>query len=112
MQPHEALHTYMNQYVKVTMKDGKRFKGYVVKIDRDHAILAVPHDDDDSSYYSASDSREHRFFPFFWLGLPLAFIAGVAATRPYRYPSPVYPSAAYPYPPYYPYGYPYGYGYY
>lgn len=113
MQNNETIHQHLNRYVKITMKDGKSYKGYIVKIEKDHAILASPHEGDESTAYPNSESRESRFFPFFWLALPLAYIAGVASRRPYRYPAPYYPSAAYPYPPYYPYGYPYyGYGYY
>ncbi|HJV46938.1 MAG TPA: hypothetical protein VJ824_14565 [Bacillota bacterium] len=107
---HQLCTAHINKFVKVTMKDGKGHKGYIVGFEGDHVILAAPHETDESSYQIAADSRQYRFFPFFWIGLPLAFIAGVAARRPYRYPCPTYPCSAYPYPPYYPYGYP-GYGY-
>ncbi|WCK52646.1 hypothetical protein PP175_14525 [Aneurinibacillus sp. Ricciae_BoGa-3] len=90
----QTCQTNIYKFVRVRMADGKVHKGYIVNVDNDHVTLAVPGSAADWQAYA----QGQRWFPFGWLALPLAFLAGVAVARP-RYPYPPYYPA---YPPYYP----------
>lgn len=95
MNNYQVCKSNINRYVKLTLVDGRIYRGYIVEVDNQNVKIAIPGDTSGVDVQSHGTDQE-RWFPFWPVAIPLLFIAAVARRRP-RYP---YPPYYYPYPPY------------
>lgn len=90
---HSLCKTHFKKYVRVSLTNGVKYEGYIIRVDDQYVTLAVPKDVQYPRDWVDNDERN----PLILLTLPLFFLAGLAVRRP-PYPYPVY----YPYPTPYP----------